>query len=75
MFFQLDRYKEVWDAADAAITEMNHLADDLRKVSTKHGVCVANASVDVDGRYVHMAVMTRAYGKMDVVADKLKNAA
>jgi hypothetical protein len=72
--FQLDRYREGRDAANAAIIEMDHLADDLREVSTKHGVRVAMAAVDVDGRYVHMAVMTRACGKLDVVTDKLETA-
>jgi hypothetical protein len=73
--FQLDRYREVRDAANAAITEMDHLADDLREVSAEHVVRVAKAAIDVDGRYVHMEVMTRACGKMDVVADKLETVA
>jgi hypothetical protein len=54
---------------------MDHLADDLREVSAEHGVRVAKAATDVDGRYVHMTVMTRTCGKMDVVADKLKTVA
>jgi hypothetical protein len=72
---QYDRYREVYDAADSMITEMDHLTDDLRMVSGEHGVRVANATVYVDGRYVHLAVMTRACGKMDDVAEKLENAA
>jgi hypothetical protein len=39
----------VWDAMEAMITEMDHLADDLRKVSVQHGVHVAKAAADVDG--------------------------
>jgi hypothetical protein len=66
---QYDRYREVYDAVDSAITEMDHLADDLRTVSREHGVRVVN------GRYVHLAGMTRACGKMDIVAEKLENAA
>jgi hypothetical protein len=69
---QLDRYHEVWDAADSAITEGAHDADDLRKVSEEHGVRVAHAA-NVDSRYVHMAVMTRACGKMVDVAEKLES--
>jgi hypothetical protein len=69
-----DKYREVYDVADSTITEMDRLADDLRRVSMEHGVRVANAA-DVDGQYVHIAVMTRACGKMDVVAKKLENAA
>jgi hypothetical protein len=65
----------VRDVAEATITEMYHLADDLRKVSVEHGVHVVKAAVDVYGRYVHMAVMTRACTKMDVVANKLETAA
>jgi hypothetical protein len=68
---QYDRYKEVYDVADSVITEMDHLADDLRTVSREHGVRDANAITDVDGRYVHMTVMTRACGKMDVVVENL----
>jgi hypothetical protein len=41
---QLDRYHEVWDAADSTITEVAHDADDLRKVSEEHGVRVAHAA-------------------------------
>jgi hypothetical protein len=70
--FQFDRYREVRDVTEVAITEMDHLADDLRNVSAQHGVHVAKAVADVDGRYVHMAVMTTACGKMELVADKLK---
>jgi hypothetical protein len=60
----------VWDAMEAMITEMDHLADDLRQVSVQHGVHVAKAAADVDGRYVHMTVMTTACTKMDLIADK-----
>jgi hypothetical protein len=65
----------VYDAADSVITEMDHLTDDLRTVSWEHGVRVANAATDIDGRYVHMTFMTRACGKMDVVAEELENVA
>jgi phosphotransacetylase len=51
---------------------MDHLADDLRNVSAQHGVHVAKAVADVDGRYVHMAVMTTACGKIELVAGKLE---
>jgi hypothetical protein len=47
----------------------------MRTVSREHGVRVANPTVNIDGRYVHMAVMTRACGKMDAVANKLEDAA
>jgi hypothetical protein len=70
----LAKYKEVQDASEAAITKMDHLADDLREVSVDHGVHVAKAVADVEGRYVHMAAMTRACSKMDVVAHKLETA-
>jgi hypothetical protein len=72
---QFDRYNKVWDGLDSAITEMAHVAANLRKVSREHVVCVANVAANVDSRYVHMAVMTRACGKMDGVAEKLKNVA
>jgi hypothetical protein len=62
----------VRDATYDVVTEMDHLADDLREVSMKHGVCIAKTA-NVSGRYVHMAFMTRAFDKMDVVAEKLKN--
>jgi hypothetical protein len=71
---QLARYKKVWDAVEAVIIEMDRLANDLREVLADHWVHVAKAAADAEGRYVHMAVMTRACGKMDVVADKLKTA-
>jgi hypothetical protein len=70
--FQLDRYREVRDAADAAIPEMNHHANDLKEVLAEHGVRVVKVAADADGRYVCMTVMTRACDKMDVVADKLE---
>jgi hypothetical protein len=69
---QLARYRKVWDVADSAIIEMAHAVDNLRKVSREHEVCVANAAADVDGRYVHMVVMTRVCGKMDGVVEKLE---
>jgi hypothetical protein len=72
---QLVRYKEVRDAVEAAITEMDRLADDLREVSADHEIHVAKVAADVEGRYVHMVVITRACGKMGVVADKLKTTA
>jgi hypothetical protein len=50
----------VYDAVDSTIIEMDHPTDDLRIVSREHGVCVANVVTYVDGRYVHMSVMTRA---------------
>jgi hypothetical protein len=55
----LDGYIEVRDVAEAAITEMDHLAVNLREVSTQHAVHVAKA---VAGRYVHMSIMARACG-------------
>jgi hypothetical protein len=72
-FLQFNRFREVRDATYDAITEMDHLAADLREVSTEHGDRIAKGA-DVDGRYVHIAHMTRACGKMDVVAEKLQNA-
>jgi hypothetical protein len=53
----LDGYIEVRDVAEAAITEMDHLAVNLREVSTQHAVHVAKA---VAGRYVHMSIMALA---------------
>jgi hypothetical protein len=47
-FLQFDRFREVRDAVYDAITEMDHLAANLREVSTEHGVCIAKAA-DVDG--------------------------
>jgi hypothetical protein len=73
-FLLFDRYREVRDVAYDAITEMDHLATDLREVLMKHRVCIAKAA-DVDGQYVNIAHMTRACCKMDVVAEKLQNAA
>jgi bisphosphoglycerate-independent phosphoglycerate mutase (AlkP superfamily) len=64
----------VRDAVYDAISEMDHLAADLREVSMEHGVRIAKAA-NVDGRYVHMAHMTRACSKMDAVAEKLQNVA
>jgi hypothetical protein len=49
--------------------EMANVVADLRKVTREYGVCVANAATYVNSRYVHMAVMTRPYGKMDDVAE------
>jgi hypothetical protein len=72
--FQFKRYSEVRDAAYDVITEMDHLATELREVSTEHGVHIVKA-IDVNGRYVHIAHMTRACGKMDVVTEKLQNTA
>jgi hypothetical protein len=72
--FQFKRYNEVRDAAYDVIAEMDHLATELREVSTEHGVRIAKA-VDVNGRYVHVAHMTWACSKMDVVTEKLQNAA
>jgi hypothetical protein len=44
-------------------------------VAREHEVCVAHAAADVDSCYVHMTVSTWACGKMDGVAEKLKNVA
>jgi hypothetical protein len=48
---------------------MERAALDLRRVSMEHGVCVTNKAAGVDGRYVHLSVMSQAYGKMNDVAE------
>jgi uncharacterized protein YukE len=55
---QFDRYSEVWDGLDSAVTEMAQVAVDLRKVTRDHGVRVANAAIDMDSHYVYMVVVT-----------------
>jgi phytoene dehydrogenase-like protein len=47
-FLQFNRFREVQDATYDAITEMDHLAADLREVLTEHGVRIAKGA-DVDG--------------------------
>jgi hypothetical protein len=73
LYLQFDRFVEVRDGLESALTEMECAAANLRRVSREHGVHVANAIADVDGCYVHMSVMSRACGKMDDVAEKLEN--
>jgi hypothetical protein len=70
---QFDKFVEVSDGLESALTEAERVADDLRGVLRKHGVCVANAATDVDGHYIHMSVISRACGKMDDVTEKPKN--
>jgi hypothetical protein len=74
LYLHFDRYVEVRDGLQSALTEMERAAADLRIVSREHGVRVANAATDMDVHYFHLSVMTRACGKMNDVAEKLENA-
>jgi hypothetical protein len=66
---QFDKFVEARNGLESALTEMERAALDLRRVSREHGVCVTNKAAGVDGRYVHLFVMSQAYDKMDDVAE------
>jgi hypothetical protein len=72
---QFDRFIEVRNGLESALGEMERAAAELRTMSREHGVRVAKVAADVDGRYVHMVVMSRACGKMDNIVEKLENSA
>jgi hypothetical protein len=74
LFLQYSRYKEVRDALDVALAEMQKNAMDLKKASTEHYVPVME-------HYVSVGLLSRARCRMeqntdilDTTSDKLQEA-